>query len=215
VSGGTDVTTQTRRAPGAPGQLRVRTPAPGGKRRPQTDRPPPGEPRLRQGSVPVRDRPGSPGRPGKTGTPGRTGRPGKTGTPGTRGTRPSVSPSLPSAGAHATTAVPLSRTPFVFLIVGLLGGGLLCLLLINTVLDTGSFQITKLQQDNTALAQRTQALQAQIAAEESPARLARRARRLGMGEPSLLHFLDLKKGKIESQPTHLPDVRVVPPGYSP
>ena len=36
-----------------------------------------------------------------------------------------------------------------------------------------------------------------------------------MEEPSLLHFLDLKKGRIESQPTHVPDVRVVPPGYSP
>ena len=99
--------------------------------------------------------------------------------------------------------------------IGLLGGGLLCLLLINTILDAGSFQITKLQQDNISLAQRMQALQAQIAAEESPSLLARRARRLGMGEPALLHFLDLKKGRIDSQPAHVPDVHVVPPGYSP
>jgi hypothetical protein len=210
VSGGTDVTTETRRAPGAPPeQLRVRAPAPGGKRRPAAGRPPPGESRLRPGSVPVRRRPGVPSGPGKTGTPGRTGR------PGNRSAWPTAGLTLPSAGARATTAVPLSRTPFVFLIVGLLGGSLLCLLLINTVLDTGSFQITRLQQDNAALAQRTQALQAQIAAEESPARLARQARMLGMEEPPLLHFLDLTKGKIESQPTHVPDVRVVPPGYSP
>jgi hypothetical protein len=108
-----------------------------------------------------------------------------------------------------------SRTPFVFLVVGLLGGGLLCLLLINTILDTGSYQITQLQQDNVTLAQQTQELQAQIAQEESPTVLAGKARQLGMEEPGLLHFLDLRKGKIESQPTHAPGVSVYPPGYTP
>lgn len=111
--------------------------------------------------------------------------------------------------------MPSSRTPFVFLVLGLLGGGLLCLLLVNTILATGSVQITRLQQENIALAQRTQALQAQIAHEESPSGLAWRAHRLGMAEPSLLHFLDLRKGRIDSEPAHLPDVRVVPPGYAP
>src|SRR6185436_5419083 len=43
-------------------------------------------------------------------------------------------------------AAPESRTRFVFLIVGLLGGGLLCLLMINTVLAAGAFKITALQQ---------------------------------------------------------------------
>jgi hypothetical protein len=99
--------------------------------------------------------------------------------------------------------------------VGLLGGGLLCLLLINTILDTGSFQITRLQQDNVTLAQQTQALQAQIAAEESPSLLAKRARQLGMSEPGLFHFLDLTKGRIENQPGHERDVRLAVPGYSP
>ncbi len=108
-----------------------------------------------------------------------------------------------------------SRTPFVFLVVGLLGGGLLCLLLINTILDTGSYQITQLQQQNVTLAQQTQELQAQVAREESPSVLAGRARKLGMGEPSLLHFLNLRKGRIQSEPAHVPGVVVVPPGYTP
>jgi len=108
-----------------------------------------------------------------------------------------------------------SRTPFVFLVVGLLGGGLLCLLLINTILDTGSYQITQLQQENVTLAQQTQELQARIAQEESPAVLAAKAGQLGMQEPGLLHFLDLRKGKIEREPTHAPGVSVYPPGYTP
>ena len=40
----------------------------------------------------------------------------------------------------------------MFLVVGLLGGGLLSLLMINTVLATGDFQITALQQGNITLA---------------------------------------------------------------
>jgi len=103
----------------------------------------------------------------------------------------------------------------VFLVVGLLGGGLLCLLLINTILDTGSYQITQLQQQNATLVQQTQELQAQIAHEESPAVLAGQARRLGMREPSLLYFLDLRKGRIDSEPRRVPGVSVYPPGYKP
>jgi hypothetical protein len=100
-------------------------------------------------------------------------------------------------------------------VVGLLGGGLLCLLLINTILDTGSYQITQLQQENVTLAQQTQELQARIAQQQSPAVLAEKARQLGMEEPGLLHFLDLRKGRIKSQPTHVPGVSVYPPGYTP
>jgi hypothetical protein len=103
----------------------------------------------------------------------------------------------------------------VFLVLGLLGGALICLLLINTVLATGSLQITALQKANVQLAQQRQALQAQIATEETPAVLYRRARRLGMVDPALTRFLDLKKGRVISQPTHVPGVVTYPPGYAP
>ena len=36
-----------------------------------------------------------------------------------------------------------------------------------------------------------------------------------MQEPGLLHFLDLRKGKIERQPTHAPGVYGLPAGYTP
>ena len=118
-------------------------------------------------------------------------------------------------GAATAGVARSSRTPFVFLVVGLLGGGLLCLLLINTILDTGSYQITQLQQENVTLVQQTQELQARVAQEESPAVLAGKASQLGMQEPGLLRFLDLRKGKIEREPTHAPGVSVYPPGYTP
>ena len=121
----------------------------------------------------------------------------------------------PRPGAATAGVARSSRTPFVFLVVGLLGGGLLCLLLINTILDTGSYQITQLQQENVTLAQQTQELQARVAQEESPTVLAAKASQLGMQEPGLLHFLDLRKGKIEREPTHAPGVSVYPPGYTP
>jgi cell division protein FtsB len=109
---------------------------------------------------------------------------------------------------------PQKRTRFVFLVVGLLGGGLLSLLMINTILAADAFQITALQQGNVALAQREQALQAQVAAEESPGMLAQRAASLGMQVQPRLHFLNLKTGRLESEPNQMPGIPAVP-GYTP
>jgi uncharacterized protein HemX len=98
--------------------------------------------------------------------------------------------------------------------VGLLGGGLLCLLMINTVLAAGAFRITALQQGNVPLAQRVQALQAQVAAEESPYSLAQRAAALGMVAQPRLHFLNLSTGRMLGQPGNMPGIPTVP-GYTP
>jgi len=214
VSGHTEVVTEARRTPGAPPARRApRAPAPAG--RPAGGRPggaaTPARGRTGVRPAPPRPRPASP--PRLPGQPRPSGRP-----------RPALPSGLSRAGAHPARRGPgaaaagiarSSRTPFVFLVVGLLGGGLLCLLLINTILDTGSYQITRLQQENVMLAQQTQELQARIAQEESPTVLAGKARQLGMSEPGLLHFLDLRKGKIVSQPAHAPGVSVYPPGYTP
>jgi len=134
-------------------------------------------------------------------------RPGRQGSPGgaVRTARPPLAAARPA---------PRARTRFVFLVVGLLGGGLLCLLIINTILATGAFQITALQQGNVSLAQRVQSLQAQIAAEESPASLARRAAALGMQIQPRLHFLNLTDGRLQSEPAQMPGIPTVP-GYTP
>ena len=96
----------------------------------------------------------------------------------------------------------------------LLGGGLICLLVINTILATGSYQITRLQQAQAARAQQVQALKQQVAEDSAPSVIAKRARQLGMIEPPLTRFLDLKSGKIIRQPVTQPGVPVVP-GWTP
>src|SRR6266487_285091 len=202
VSGHTEVVTQTRRTPGAPPGRRA--PAPAGR---------PARARPGNAPAPARGRTGvrpAPPRPRPAGPPRPAGQPRPPGLPRARPSSARRGPSAATAGVARS-----SRTPFVFLVVGLLGGGLLCLLLINTILDTGSYQITQLQQENVTLVQQTQELQARIAQEESPTVLAEQARQLGMQEPGRLHFLDLRKGKIEREPIHAPGVSVYPPGYTP
>jgi uncharacterized protein HemX len=144
-------------------------------------------------------------RPAAPAVPRRTPRAAPSGAPRTaRPPQPAVRPA-PRTGAR-----------FVFLVVGLLGGGLLCLLMINTILATGAFQITALQQGNVTLAQREQALQSQVAAEESPGSLAQRATSLGMHVQPLLHFLNLKAGRLESEPNQMPPGIITNvPGYTP
>jgi len=168
----------------------------------------PREPRQLQ-----RSRPGQPRRP----RPGRAAelprvRPGDQPVPGAGRGTPAAAPA-----AHPATAARSrirSRTPFVLLLIGLLGGGLVCLLLINTTLAQGSFQITAMQHKNADLAQQEQALQQQIAQEQSPASIAARARQLGMRQTGRLRFIDLKTGRIYNQPAQVPGVIPVP-GYTP
>ena len=92
----------------------------------------PGEPRQLQ-----RSRPGKPRRP----RPGRAAelprlRPGDQPVPGGGRGAPAAAPA-PQRAAAARPRV-RSRTPFVLLLVGLLGGGLVSLLIINTTLAAGS-----------------------------------------------------------------------------
>ena len=168
----------------------------------------PGEPRQLQ-----RSRPGKPRRP----RPGRAAelprlRPGDQPVPGGGRGAPAAAPA-PQRAAAARPRV-RSRTPFVLLLVGLLGGGLVSLLIINTTLAAGSFRITAMQHKNADLAQQEQALQQQIAQEQSPASIAVRARQLGMRPTGRLRFIDVKTGRIYSQPAHVPGVIPVP-GYTP
>jgi uncharacterized protein HemX len=107
-----------------------------------------------------------------------------------------------------------ARTRFILLVIGLLGGGLVCLLVINTTLAAGSLQISNLQQSNTAASQRLAQLQQQVAKEQSPASIQQRAQRLGMRMQPVLHFLDLRNGLRYSTAARLPAGYDVP-GYTP
>jgi hypothetical protein len=86
---------------------------------------------------------------------------------------------------------------FALLVLVLLGGGLICLLVINTTLGATSFRISKLQSTNATLSTQQQVLQQEIAAEQSPAQIARRAYALGMRVQANGNILDLRTHRLD------------------
>ncbi|MGW5444551.1 septum formation initiator family protein [Streptomyces asiaticus] len=99
-----------------------------------------------------------------------------------RGTGPKARP--------APGAPTARRTPFVLLVVVLLGSGLIALLLLNSSLNQGSFELTKLEKQTKELTDERQALQQDVDKLSAPAELERRARELGMvpgGTPAFLN----------------------------
>ncbi|KOV71186.1 membrane protein [Streptomyces sp. MMG1121] len=82
-----------------------------------------------------------------------------------------------------------ARTPFVLLVVLLLGGGLIGLLVLNSALSEGSFKLADLQKQTKSLTDEEQSLQRAIDTYSSPDALQRRAHELGMvpgGDPAFL-----------------------------
>ncbi|MFE0178732.1 septum formation initiator family protein [Streptomyces sp. NPDC059002] len=82
-----------------------------------------------------------------------------------------------------------ARTPFVLLVVLLLGGGLITLLILNSSLNEGSFQLSELKKETKDLTEEEQELQRDVDSYAEPDALQRRARELGMvpgGDPAFL-----------------------------
>ncbi|MEW2399114.1 hypothetical protein [Streptomyces sp. NPDC046862] len=82
-----------------------------------------------------------------------------------------------------------ARTPFVLLVVLLLGGGLIGLLMLNSALSEGAFKLGDLKDDTKSLTDEEQALQRDVDSYSAPDALQRRARELGMvpgGDPVFL-----------------------------
>lgn len=73
-----------------------------------------------------------------------------------------------------------ARTPFVVLVVTLLGGGLIALLLLNSAVNSDSFELNRLQKQTTGYTDEQQALQQEVDGYSAPGPLERRARELGM-----------------------------------
>lgn len=88
------------------------------------------------------------------------------------------------------------RVPFVLLVVSLLGLGLVGLLLLNTGLQRGAYEVTDLRQTSADLALRQQNLSVQVADLQQPQQLAERALRLGMVRNDSPAFLSISSGKI-------------------
>ncbi|MFD7879575.1 septum formation initiator family protein, partial [Streptomyces sp. NPDC059766] len=96
-----------------------------------------------------------------------------------------------------------ARTPFVLLVVLLLGGGLIGLLVLNSALSEGSFRLDDLKTDTKNLTDEEQALQRDVDSYSAPDALQRRARELGMvpgGDPAFLN----RDGTVRGVPSAAP-----------
>ncbi|MFJ9771528.1 cell division protein FtsL [Kitasatospora sp. NPDC101157] len=93
------------------------------------------------------------------------------------------------------------RTPFAVLVVVLLAAGLLGLLALNTALNEGSFELSRLQKQTTKATDEQQSLQLEIDQSSAPDALAKRAGELGMVPAGGMAFLDVPNGgKVTGTP---------------
>jgi hypothetical protein len=92
------------------------------------------------------------------------------------------------------------RMPFVIFVVSLLAAGLVGLLLLNTELQGGTFQVTKLNNQASQLRDQQEGLEKQVRTLESPQNLADRALRMGMVPNPNPVFLRLSDGQVLGVP---------------
>jgi outer membrane biosynthesis protein TonB len=92
------------------------------------------------------------------------------------------------------------RMPFVIFVLSLLAAGLVGLLLLNTELQSGTFQITALSQRADQLQDDQEQLEKQVRTLESPQNLADRALKMGMVPNPNPVFLRLSDGQVLGVP---------------
>ena len=128
--------------------------------------------------------------------------------------RTPVPPRKPALWWVAPTPRRAPRTPFVLLIIGVLGCGLVALLLLNTATASGSFRERSLQDKNSDLTLRQQALQREVSALEAPGALAKAAAALGMvpgPDPAFLVLGQDGSAKVVGDPEASASVPPPPP----
>jgi hypothetical protein len=123
-----------------------------------------------------------------------------------RTTTPSRAPAKAPARRTPLRLVPqrrstAPRTPFVVVVVSLLGTGLLGLLMLNITVAKGSYALHELSKEQKALQVQEQALLTKVQALEAPGVLAARAQQLGMVPGGPPAFLQLPSGKVLGKPT--------------
>lgn len=92
------------------------------------------------------------------------------------------------------------RMPFVIFVVSLLAAGLVGLLLLNTQLQSGTFDITRLSNQADQLRAQQEQLEKQVRTLESPQNLSDSALRMGMVPNPNPVFLRLSDGRVLGVP---------------
>jgi hypothetical protein len=97
-----------------------------------------------------------------------------------------------------------SVIPFAILVLAVLGIGLVILLLLNTALDRGAFELTAGQKRQSQLTDEQQQLTLQIGALSAPGPLASQAAALGMVPNPQPAFLNPGSGAVLGAPSAAP-----------
>ena len=133
------------------------------------------------------------------------------------GRSPSSRPAAPRTRRPALSAAPAPRASvagngmFALVVVGILLAGMVMLLVLNTTLAQGAFEISSLSRTQNQLAVQEQQLLQQVALEEAPDSLQKRAAALGMVPVTSPVFLRLADGAVLGIPHAAPaPVRALP-----
>jgi hypothetical protein len=105
-----------------------------------------------------------------------------------------------SLRAVAQPAARLARFPYLLVLIGIFGMGMVGLLMLNTTLQSQAFQSRTLNRQATELAYAQADLENQLDALAAPQELARRASALGMRPNPFPAFLVLPSGKVVGEP---------------
>ncbi|MGH6656198.1 MAG: hypothetical protein ACRDVE_13455 [Actinocrinis sp.] len=108
-----------------------------------------------------------------------------------------------------------SVIPFAILLLGLLAVGLVILLLLNTALDRGAFQLQAAQKRQSELTDQKQQLQLHLSGLTAPGALASQASSLGMVPNPRPVFLNPGDGAVLGVPTAAPTTAPASPTASP
>jgi type II secretory pathway pseudopilin PulG len=107
-----------------------------------------------------------------------------------------------------------SVIPFAILVLGLLSLGLVILLLLNTAMDRGAFELSAAQKRQSQLTDQQQELQLRLAALSAPGALASQASALGMVPNPRPVFLNPNSGAVLGVPTAAPTTAAPKPSPS-
>jgi hypothetical protein len=114
-------------------------------------------------------------------------------------TAPAVGGSTPLR-AVPPAVLPVPRAPFVFLVLALLGGGLVALLLLNTSINENAFRLHDLQTRQQALDLHEDLARRDVERLEAPGTLIAAARRIGLVPAGPPAFIRLSDGKVLGNP---------------
>lgn len=108
----------------------------------------------------------------------------------------------PRTGARKAPPEPVTtaRMPFVLSILGLIAGGIIGLLVLNTAINGNAFELQDLREKQTGLDAREQRLTDELADVKAPGNLAAAADRLGLVEAEEITYLRLPDGKELKMP---------------